>query len=75
MSDLEEQDEEAEEEEEEEEDEEDEQRIESQSWTYPRGLAPAQGTRRAESIQPTTASIRVDLEKFERGLPWRLEKQ
>jgi len=30
-------------------------------------------TRGIESTEPTGESIGVDLEKFERGLPWRLQ--
>ena len=47
-----------------------EQQIESQYWTYPRVFALCQCTWRDELIQPTSESIRVDLEKFKTGQTW-----
>ena len=71
-SDLEDQDEEEEDEDEEEEEEQDEEEqeeqwMESQWWTYPSILAPAQSTRQAESTEPASESIRVNLQKIEAG--------
>ena len=49
--------------------------IESYWSMYPSVIAPSWCTRRAESTEPSSKSIRADLKMFERGLPWRLQKQ
>jgi len=49
--------------------------IESQWWTYPSTLAPAQCTRRAESNESTSESIGVDLQKIEGGQPCRMRRR
>jgi len=61
--------------EEQEEEEQEEQWIESQWWTYPSVLAPAQCTRPAESTEPASESIGVDLHKIEGGQPCRRRRR
>jgi len=51
-----------------------ERRIVSQWWTYPSVLSRSQCTRRDESIEHTSKSIRADLQKFETGQTWRSRK-